>query len=414
MATGKPDVTANGERLPVEVARIGLEVLFAKPDPKECSKNARNLDAELRERFWIRQASDLGVKAESWANVGVTIPIPIERDELGRTRNESGDGFRYLFRTGTGGTGERTEWFEVTEVFEGVKAKDIKSFMRLENGGAAHPGFNPQEFLRELKLGIPRRAAQRRAADKVIRAVKRKLTKSSYKDMVPAHGYGTLIVGLPLWFATGPLDPLRAENVIDDFKTRVEFGLKEHTRRLRGRYCPFWRIVIVWKSSAESLREWTRKARIEAYVDPAYRRIGSLPIRGEVQTSILLKLVEATERLREINDAFDGITCHIAVAHPEKKEGHQVELPPAVAELRRHLAEIAYAPREGPWDRVKTRFKLRLLEVLCFKRAFGINGLQRWLIHRLSPRRRLAQYAMRRRANRLYQASNQRSGFNVS
>ena len=148
-----------------------------------------------------------------WANVGIAIQWPIERAELGRNRNEPGDGFRYVFRSGTGGTGGRAEWFEVTEVFEGVEAKDIEAFMRLENGGEGYPDFDPQRFLRGLNLGMPRRAAQRRAADKVIAAGERKLAKSSYEGLWRPHGYGTLIVDLPLWFATYPLDPLRVENV---------------------------------------------------------------------------------------------------------------------------------------------------------------------------------------------------------
>ena len=78
-----------------------------------------------------------------WANVGIAIQWPIERAELGRNRNEPGDGFRYVFRSGTGGTGGRAEWFEVTEVFEGVEAKDIEAFMRLENGGEGYPDPPP-------------------------------------------------------------------------------------------------------------------------------------------------------------------------------------------------------------------------------------------------------------------------------
>ena len=109
---------------------------------------------------------------------------------------------------------------------EGVEARDIESFMRLENCIEADAGFDPERFVRGLKLGIPSRAAQRRAADKVIEAVQKKLAKSSYAGMWHGYGYGTLIVGLPLWFAADPLDPLRVENVIDDFMTRVGMGLK--------------------------------------------------------------------------------------------------------------------------------------------------------------------------------------------
>ena len=142
----------------------------------------------------------------------------------------------------------------MTEVFEGVEAKDIEAFMRIENGGEGYSGFDPVEFARGLNFGMPSRAAQRRAAEKVIAAVEGKLAKSSYDSLWRPHGYGTLIVALPVWFATYPLDPLRVENVIDDFTTRVLTGLAPHARRLRKRHCPFWRIVIVWKGSVETSR----------------------------------------------------------------------------------------------------------------------------------------------------------------
>ena len=220
-------------------ARVGLEILYARPGSRDRLEDVeeRDLTGELRERYWIRQAGEAGLEAKSWTNMEMTVPWSIERSELGRNRNEPGDGFRYVFRSGTGGTGGRVEWFEVTEVFVDVKARDIESFMRLENGMVTRAGFDPEGFVRGLNLGIPRRTAQRRAADKVIRAVERKMAKSSYQRMWRNYGYGTLIVGLPLWFATDPLDPLRVENVIDDFMTRVQVGLEPYARQLRRKSC---------------------------------------------------------------------------------------------------------------------------------------------------------------------------------
>ena len=142
------------------------------------------------------------------------MPRWIERHELGRTRNEPGDGFRYVYRRGTDGARSRAEWFEVTEVFEGVEAKDIEAFMRVNNGGTAGSDFDPDRFVRGLEMGTPGRKAQQRAADRVIAAVEKKVSKASYEGMWRRHGYGTLIVGLPLWFATSPADPLRVENVM--------------------------------------------------------------------------------------------------------------------------------------------------------------------------------------------------------
>ena len=152
MAGGQVGVTeereAKGRRSEGPV-RLGLEVLYARPGPKDRLEGVakRALTKDLRERYWIRQAAQAGIGAKSWATWEVTLPCLIERAELGRNRDEPGDGFRYVFRSGTEGTGERVEWFEVTEEFEGVKAKEIESFMRLQNGLEADAGFARKGFL---------------------------------------------------------------------------------------------------------------------------------------------------------------------------------------------------------------------------------------------------------------------------
>ena len=208
-------------------AKTGLEIIFAKQEPGDGLDALREWDIpkELRERYWMRQAEDAGGRKRPWT-VGISGTRWIERKDLGRERSQSGDGFRYVYRIATDGMEGRAEWFEVTEVFEEVEAKDIEAFMRVNNGGTVGSDFDPDTFLRGLDMGIPCRAAQRRAADGVIKAVAKKLNQPPYRGMWREHGYGTLIVGLPLWFATIPADPLRAENVIDDFRTRVTTGLK--------------------------------------------------------------------------------------------------------------------------------------------------------------------------------------------
>ena len=145
-------------------------------------------------------------------------------------------------------------------------------------------------------------------------AIERKLAKSSYQGMVHSHGYGTLIVGLPLWFATEPLDPLRVENVIDDFAMRVGIGLKLQARQLRMKSCPFWRIVVIWKGSVESIREWKAKARLNIYEDPSYRSIGSLPINSGSLTEPMLDALEQVAHEIKDGDAFGGFTRHVAAA----------------------------------------------------------------------------------------------------
>ena len=121
---------------------VGLEILYATPVPAghAAAKPPRDLAKELRERFWISAARDAGTGPRSWAAVQVTFEWPIERVAVGRDRNNPGDGFRHVFRTGTGGTDSRSEWFGATEVFEGVRAAAVESFVRLANGGRGGPG----------------------------------------------------------------------------------------------------------------------------------------------------------------------------------------------------------------------------------------------------------------------------------
>ena len=390
--------------------RGGLEILYVKPEPKEDWQDItdRDLAGELRERYWIKQAADAGMEPNTWASAGARLPRTIERHELGRTRNEPGDGFRYVSWTGTSGTGERAEWFEVTEVFEGVEAKKIEAFMRIENGAEAGFEFDAEMFLSGLDLCIPRRAAQRRAADKVIEAVERKLNKASYEGMSEKHGYGTLIVGLPLWFATYPLDPLRVENVIDDFMTRTQIGLERYARQLRKKECPFWRIVVVWKVSTENMREWSAKAKADIYDDPAYKRISSFPCKTGSTLPLLLEELDGLEERAAYEEWYSGATLHIAVTRPEKK-GRSVRLPPIVEEMKRAREAFKSHNEWTLLERVKFHMMRRVLEMLCFVRVHGLMGLERWVIARFSPRRWIVGLAMRRRALRLYRASRRRS-----
>ena len=393
-------------------AKTGLQILYARCEagdqPGDLAE--RDVPGELRERYWIRRAEDAGIKGRT-TGLSFTISIPrwIERHELGRNRNEPGDGFRYVFRTGTSGTESRAEWFEVTEVFEGVKGKDVEAFMRVNNGGTAGFDFDPDRFVTGLEMGTPGRAAQRRAADKVIAAVEKKMSKASYEGMWRQHGYGTLIVGLPLWFATLAADPLRAENVIDDFNTRVKIGLKPCARQLKKKSCPFWRIVVVWVLSRESAREWYDKARYEVYDDPAHGRIGGLPITRD---SMMLGLLEfiGDEAARADGEKAEEWTLYIPVASPKKQgEVASLQLPPDAKALKRNVEDHGERiHRENLLDRVKWHAMQRAIEVLCFLQAYGVAGLERWAIAKLSPRQGIKQLAIERRALRLYRASRRR------
>ena len=374
--------------------RAGLGILYATPDAKDDMSNVekRDLTAELRERYWIKLGKDAGIGKASWGTVSANFEWKIERNELGRSRNEPGDGFRYAVWAGSNGIGTRAEWFEVTEVFEGVEARDVEAFMRLQNGMDSQQGFDSEAFLNALNLGAPGRAAQRRAADGVMNAVAKKMTKESYRDMTRTHGYGTLIVGVPLWFANFPAIPLRAKNAIDDFMTRISIGLESHVRRLRGWQCPFWRIVVVWETSARSMREWASTARFDLYDDPAVQTLSAVqPMIGSWARS----LVELKP---------DSMAMHVTRVRPEKRERH-VRLPQRIVPVPERLDELKRRNRLRIHKRIRSRILQWLLGLTCFVRTYGLAGLERWIVARISVRHWVASLALKRRTKRLYRAS---------
>ena len=140
----------------------------------------------------------------------------LDRTAIGRRSDEPGDAFIYLVSM-MPRVEERFEWLEVTEVFTTVPASKIEGAMRAWNGIADKHPVDFDAFRRELRRGRPSRLEQRCAADRVLAQIERKLGKKSYGELLERYGYGTLVVGMPLWFGVHPDDPFRAENAIDDF-----------------------------------------------------------------------------------------------------------------------------------------------------------------------------------------------------
>lgn len=392
--------------------RTGLEILFARRKAGDGLDDVpdRDIAGELRERFWIRKVANADRGGRLWT-IAISTPRWIERQEVGRDRNQPGDGFRYLYREGTDGTESRAEWFEVTEVFERVAPKAIETFMRAVNGCSVDPAFAPNRFLGELEMGIPCRAAQRRAADRVIAAIDKKLKKASYADMWRRHGYGTLIVGLPLWFAMVPANPTRARNVVDDFVTRVRVTLGSYKRQLKKQDCPFWKIVVVWLASRESVLELRDRVRYDIYDDPAYRKLSGWPGTPATQIRLWLKTMALVEENPAAVVQFGGFPMSLAVAVNRKKPRHDaaLQLPPDVLALKRAMED---APRNRAharlFERVKWGVMRRVAEILGFIRSEGLHGFRRWAGARLSPRCHLTRLAAKLRARHLYRASQRR------
>ena len=284
-----------------------------------------------------------------------------------------------------------------------VKPQDIESFMCSENGVNVL-GFDREAFLASLDMGRPRRAQQRRAADAVIRAIKRKMAKSSYRDLLETYGYGSLIVGLPLWFATGPLNPIRAENAVDDFTTRVKLGLAGQKRQLRRRDCPFRRVVVVWDVSLESLREWGTKAKLDIYKDPtAYRKMGPFTVSGG---TLFLPLLDMSDAPSDITGHNPPTPSYSLDVQADRKNVAEVALPPDadVGQLIECLNDVG-RPTHGRCSWMSVRFWGMLVRVHAFVRAHGVAGLRHWVVTRLSPAHRVARFVLRLRVLGLYRRS---------
>lgn len=381
----------------------GFGILYETPrDNHELEKiGTHNLTNHLREQYWIKKVGDRQSKRRI-TTVEFSVPIMRGREELGRSRDEPGDDFWYTVNENPSGTHIRMEWFEVTERFLTVESKDINTFMRHVNGMNTDPEFNPEEFLDGINEGRPARSMQRKAADEVLWAVKSKLGKVSYKPMVESYGYGTLIVGLPLWFATLPLDPFRRANVIDDFVTRTGVGLQLLGKELlRQKDCPFGRIVVVWETTWTAMREWMSRVRSEVYEDIGYQSLFyPIPFFPYAQISIDLMGSSEIENPDKVNR---GQILNVGYAR-KFRVGHFKQLPKRIREVEVLLDKYRRKAPDSPIKKLIRAIRDRKIGTLLFLRQHGFSGFIKWASRKISIRQ-LFLLVERVRVRNLYRAS---------
>ena len=105
-----------------------------------------------------------------------------------------------------------------------------------------------------LRQRHPSSFEQRKAADQVNAQIGKKLAKRSYDELLERYGYGTLVVGMPLWFAVSPDNPFRAENAVHDFMTRTVLWLEEVKHNvLRSLDCPFRNVITPTRPPTQAL-----------------------------------------------------------------------------------------------------------------------------------------------------------------
>lgn len=273
----------------------------------------------------------------------------------------------------------RFEWIEVTEVYTTVAAMRIEDAMKAWNGIPNKRPVDFNEFRNSLNMGRPARVEQRKAADKTSQQIEKKLAKASYHELLEKYGYGTLVVGLPLWFATYPDDPWRVKNALDDFFTRTTLGLEDLERKiLRRRDCLFRQILVVWNTSPEPLQEWEEKKSSE-YEDPANTGIGNLIPGTKLMTILSQTLNTEAPKLGIQESEVPSLSLKIYVKTQKKKKGKGPY--PEIVTL---LGRIARKNKTFDiTDKLRLRLALTLCQLLCFVRIHSFGGLERRILRKM-------------------------------
>ena len=382
----------------------GLSVRYAQEAPGEREWAAiadRDRTGRLREVYWARRAES---KSGRNSFVDLTLNWRADRAEIGRNHDDPGDGFIYLANMAPR-VEQRFEWLEVTEVFATVPASRIEGAMRAWNGIADKHPLDFEEFRNGVPRGRPSRMAQRKAADQVIAQIERKLAKTSYHELLERYGYGTLVVGMPLWFAVLPDDPLRAENAVDDFMTRTTLGLEEIVQRtLNRRDCPFRDVVVTWDTTPQALREW-QKSRSAEYEDVANvsleNPMGAL--MWDLTRDALEKAISETATAES-----DASSMFFFLRLKTRKEASGKGPYPKLVEVLGRVLRERDGSGAGARATLKLKVAVALCKLLCFLRVRRLEGLERWIARKFSASHAWKVSATRRKARRLYCESRQR------
>ena len=281
----------------------------------------------------------------------------------------------------------------------------VNRFIREYNGLRGKGKIDPTEFLNSLKLSLPTPYLQREMADKVIEAIEKKAKKGreegSYKSLVRDYGRGQLIVGLPLWFAAFPSDPMDPSMALKDFCIRLNLGLEQIKYSvLRANWCPFDSVVILWNPSLESIDEWVKVANPGFYSDPANHSLNSpfSLIKGYsyLKERDLLKLCSMF-----MNVSWDRYSSLDAMLDKQLRQfrfftKHRPLGPKACLEVHES---------EGVVTSLRMGFYIWLCKLWLFVRINGRYGLRRWIGAQFSVRRLYFILRLIYQARKLYRSS---------
>ena len=382
----------------------GLSILYAKQAAEEQGWTAtpdRDRTSRLREVYWMRRAES---QSDQKPFLSINLNWWPDRAEISRRRDDPGDGFIYLVNMMPRAK-DRFGWLEVTEVFTTVPALQIEGAMRAWNGIPDRGPVDLDEFRKSLRRERPSRIEQRRASDQVIAQIKRKLAKASYHELLEKYGYGTLVVGMPLWFSVPPDEPFRAENAIDDFMTRTALGMEEIRKRvLKRRDCPFESVVVIWDTTPQAWRTW-RQERSAEYEDAANASLEN-PLGASLLGAISDRLEEAISKTATPESEAPSMSLHVKVKARKKLSG-KGPYPKFVEAFGEVLREHVENPI-GLRAMLKWRVTLVLCKLFCFLRIHGVEGLERWITRKFSVSHVWRTRVVQQRAWRLYRESRRR------
>ena len=385
----------------------GLSILYAKEAKEEKGWEKtpdREKPGRLREVYWARRAEKL-IGGESF--LSMSLNYQMDRKKIGRKRDDPGDDFIYKVKISTE-TESSFEWIEVTEVFTTTHPKEIEDAMKAWNCIENKQKKDMEKLRKKLKRGIPRRRKQREAADKVIEAIKKKTRKTSYNEVVEKYGYGTLVIGMPLWFAVLPAHPFRAENSLDDFVVRTSIGIEEIRRNeLRKKQCPFKHLIVLWDTTPEAIKEWDAKRSRE------YEDIANTTLMNPLPATILPMLSELSEKTTEqtgfVESELPSCSFHLGSKVKKEKIG-KGPYPDTMLKIQEIAEEWSKKERkDGMVKKLRQRLSLELCKVICFIKIHGVVGLERWAARRISPKQYWRRKATALRALRLYRESVRRA-----
>ena len=290
-------------------------------------------------------------------------------------------------------------------MFTTTSAAAIEGAMRAWNRIAGNQNLDFEKFKKVIEKGKPSRWQQRKAADEVIKAIKKKIRKTSYNEVVDKYGYGTLVVGMPLWFAVFPEDPFRAESALDDFMVRTELGMEEIARKeLRRKNCPFKHVIVLWDTTPEAIEEWDVKR------SKKYENVVNTSLMNPAMLATWSRAMEEAIEQTKTKESEAPSFCLSIEKRVEKKKSGKGPYPEMVHVMENIANERTNEERLiGRIEKWKLIIALGLCKILCFLKIHGIVGLERWVTQKISPKRFLRRKASRRRAVRLYRESVRRA-----